>query len=542
MNNLTKSFKKTFTIFLTLVFILGTLPLYAADGLNNAKLEYLKIEAQNLEKINQDVQENIIKPYKEYLQKYMVPTKSTSEFSFDVQGNLPQDEQTQYLLKLLRNSKLFVDGYSSLKDKEVYARLGLNVESKDLFTFEELLDNDKLVYRVGDIYDKYFLLDLKKGQNNTELEFLKDLPKRVINYEDLEKALDINEKDLEKIFTKYAKVYAKSIKNEQVKITPGEFKEQNVNIPGKVITVSFTQQEYSELVNNLADTLAQDHELARLIYKNFSNFIKLYKDAGYFPADEEVPDFDYPQVQAGLQSFAQNLKDSVQKLNLTEDAQMVLYVDAQGNILDRQFTIVDAEQGNTILRTSNYTDKNDKNVQRFIVKNTKAEKVSKTELLYNEKPLENGITQGSFVFLSQQLEKGIQKELATFNINFTTERNAEKENLKGNYSFLLKDASKTNSFAGNVDYTSDLDSSERITKYNLDFNVNIPALDINILVNNKAAMQYDRKMNLPNYKNNCVDVFALTPEELETLTTELEQGFQAFIFRAMETLQPPLSL
>lgn len=542
MNNLTKSFKKTFTIFLTLVFILGTLPLYAADGLNNAKLEYLKIEAQNLEKINQDVQENIIKPYKEYLQKYMVPTKSTSEFSFDVQGNLPQDEQTQYLLKLLRNSKLFVDGYSSLKDKEVYARLGLNVESKDLFTFEELLDNDKLVYRVGDIYDKYFLLDLKKGQNNTELEFLKDLPKRVINYEDLEKALDINEKDLEKIFTKYAKVYAKSIKNEQVKITPGEFKEQNVNIPGKVITVSFTQQEYSELVNNLADTLAQDHELARLIYKNFSNFIKLYKDAGYFPADEEVPDFDYPQVQAGLQSFAQNLKDSVQKLNLTEDAQMVLYVDAQGNILDRQFTIVDAEQGNTILRTSNYTDKNDKNVQRFIVKNTKAEKVNKTELLYNEKPLENGITQGSFVFLSQQLEKGIQKELATFNINFTTERNAEKENLKGNYSFLLKDASKTNSFAGNVDYTSDLDSSERITKYNLDFNVNIPALDINILVNNKAAMQYDRKMNLPNYKNNCVDVFALTPEELETLTTELEQGFQAFIFKTMEILQPPMSL
>jgi len=301
------------------------------DLFKSAKTIYLEAEANNLQQLA-DSAFAAYEEYEAYMKPYLEqPVHSTSELSaITLDAEIP-DPAAQRLLDLLKEAKFVLDASMDQQKQQQAGKLILHLHDKPLTSLEYFQTDTLFGFKFPDFYSKYAYLDLNDRDALEEM-FGEGLPKRFVTTGDVFKAIQLEKDEVKNALAPYIAIYADSLKDTQVSINKNvSFEEEGYKTSAREITVSFTREEASALLTQIAKKAKTDDQLFNLLYSRYEKLTGLMEDSGYpvevLSRDEFKQKYD--------QFFADLIEDVEVKTKTDEQLKMVVLVDDDKQILAR---------------------------------------------------------------------------------------------------------------------------------------------------------------------------------------------------------------
>jgi hypothetical protein len=485
------------------------------DVLKSPKQIYLETEARELSKITTAVDKGrdpfVFSPY--FTPNY--PTRSLTEITASVSGTAEDDPMTAMIAELLKNSKVIVDSSSDPITQKNYLQLKVNSNNAEVLGIEAFVDKDRIGGKIPAIYDKYLYIDYKDRERFKE-RFGIELPSNLHSEFEHQNLFQLNKAEVELILSKYAKIYADNLKDNQVVMSDGVFRNGTTNINAKIMTISFTNTQLDTLIEQVADTVANDNQLLDLIYQKYQSFSNLNMSMGYIPPGE-VP-LTKAEVKQAIRDFCSQLKTTVKNTSVPEGLTMALYVDSQQNILERK---VNFGKNNIDLR--NWT----------VGSKTNSAVVFNGYILNSAVMFETNELQQNGKTVSKDLKFKVTESNGAntidFDSSYANSLDGSTQDLNAQFRVITNSTGQPEEIS--VKYLSkgktDLKTKAVVSNANLSFEMKTPSLGINnttVSFNIKQSVDCIKNVTLPNLQSeNSLNLAEASDEQLAEILQRIEE-------------------
>ncbi len=509
------------------------------DLFKSAKQVYLETEAKNLQQMSESAGGLYDQYYTENVQPYLENSvHDRYEIVAGLSGALPQAPSLTTFLDLLKNSKLVAETYSDVKNQQSDVKLDLAVGGSNLIGGEYFADKEKIGLGVPVIYNKYGVVYLKDRDKFKQRFGNVNIPKRFISPAEWINAVKVSQQEYEPILQEYAKLYMDSLTDQQVVITKGTFEEGQSNIPSKIITVSFTPDQFKALVNKFADKIASDDKLADLLYAKYTTVIKLYQDQGNDDVAKQLGISDKTDLKQKLKDLAANLKKDVNSSGQRgglKDIRMVLYVDSNHSILERQITPLDENEAahGPSLELAGWVDKDKKEHRLVTLKSGDAGPESEFDLDYSAKQAGNS-NKGNLAVTIKDSFNGKENSLQ-FSSDFTVTKDGNKTDTNLTYNANLQQQGETDKVSGSASTSAATNAKDKSRDSQTDIKADVIDANkqpISIDLSLKRRVEFGGAVPMPKVDaGNSVDLANMSNQDVLALQRDIQLGLGQFILK-----------
>lgn len=255
----------------------------------------------------------------------------TIEWNFELSDNV--DEETKIGIDIVNGANIAYNLKSNIKENEFGGDFSFQYEGEELFKLDLILTEDVFGIKIGEIYDKYIVIEnnnLKElaekfGIDSTtipdKIEFAK-----TIEFDTL------SQEDLKIIKETYASVLDESISEENFTKSKENISVNGEEIKTKAYTITLSQKETQQLIINLLETLKKDDVL--LGY--FVNNVNKINEANYGEEYEKVKKSDLKIVLTYIISSIEEIE-----ANSSEKLEITVY-EAKGKTVRTELKLADA--------------------------------------------------------------------------------------------------------------------------------------------------------------------------------------------------------
>jgi hypothetical protein len=488
---------------------------FIPDVLKSPKQIYLETEARELSKLTTAVDKGqspfVFSPY--FTPNY--PTRSLTEITPSVSGIAEDDPMSAMIAELLKNSKVIIDSSSDPITQKSYLQLKVNSNNAEVLGLEAFVDKDRIGGKIPAIYDKYLYIDYKDREKLKE-RFGIELPSNLPSEFEPQDLFQLNKAEVEIILSKYAKIYADNLKDNQVVMSDGVFRNGTTNINAKIMTISFTNTQLNALTEQVADTAANDNQLHDLIYQKYQSFSNLNMSMGYI-SPGEVP-LTKAEVKKAIRDFCSQLKTTVKNTSVPEGLTMVLYVDSQHNVLERKVNL-----GKNNIDLKNWTTGSKTN--SAVIFNGYF--LNSTVMFEANELLQNGKTVSKDLKFKVNESSGANK--IDFDSSYANALDGSTQDLNAQVRIITNSTGQPEEIS--VKYLSkgktDLKSKAVVSNANLSFEMKTPSLGINnttVSFNIKQSVNCIKNVTLPNLQSeNSLNLTEASDEQLAEILQRIEE-------------------
>lgn len=496
------------------------------DLFKSAKTIYLQAEAASMLHVSTEVS-NAYAEYEAYMKPYLEqPVHSTTEISdIALDAEIP-DPAAQAVLDLLNSAKIIVNSHVDEQKGQQSGNVELHLKGKPLTSLSYFRNDTLFGFQLPDFYSKYAYLDLKDRDALRET-WGEEFPKRFVTIGDLFQAVKFEQDEVKNALAPYALLYADSLKDSQVSINKNAiFHEEGYETSVKEITVSFTQEEASALLKQIAEKAQADETLFTLLYTRYSNLATLMDDSGY---DVEV--ISKEDFKQEYDRFFADMIEEVQAGTKTEEQlKMVVLVDSNNRIVSRKLYFT-GEQGNQeqVLWNSVAFQNGADTYHRYSLHDPSNHTDNVITVTYKETE-QSGKTNGtlSLLFLEETVPQ------LDFNTTFETTQKEQTED--GTYSFTLsvqdESTGKPISLSGTITSSVTKTNSGRqsAADVTLNFDQATPDMPKGVSVTVNVTEEFGKPLEIPAMSaENSVNLATLTEEQMMEMQEELGISMQQFM-------------
>ena len=496
------------------------------DLFKSAKTIYLQAEATSMLQLSDDVS-TAYSEYEEYMKPYLEqPVHSKTEISdITLDADIP-DPSAQAVVDLLKSAKLVVNSNMDEQKHQQSGNIELHLNDQPLTSVAFFQNDTVFGFEFPDFYSKYLYMDLK-DREALEAAYGEELPKRFVTTGDFYEALKFDNNELKSVLTPYALLYAESIQDSQVTINKdASFKEEGYETGAKEITVSFSQEEASALLTQIAEKAKADETLLNLLYTRYTNLSTLMDDSGYPVEILSKEDFK----QEYDQFFADMIEEVKVGNETKEQLKMVVLVNDDYQILSRKLYFT-GEQGNEeqVLWNSVSFKNGADTYHRYSLHDP--ENAEDSEMTFTYKATEqDGKTSGNVSFLFVDAAEP-QLDLKT---TFETTKQDQKED--GTYSFTVSVLDETigEQVSLSGDITSSVTNTENGRQSTADVSINFdqatPDMPNGLSLKLNATEEFGKPLEIPTISaDNSVNLATLTDQQMMEIEQEVGMAAQQFM-------------
>ena len=502
-------------------------------GSKSAKQVYLLAEAKEYSKIVNNINDWKYEYYNSFLAPYLRDSVETrTDISLKFSEFPAPDPSMQAVVGLIEQFKLIVESSTDDTKKLSHLKTDLVMGDSSLLEAEFFMDEQRAGFGVPAMYDKYAFYNLSDAGRVEErfgFTVLSNYPSR----KELLEQLDLNRETVKADFSagKYAKIYLDNLNDSQITMNPkAVFSREGTIVNCTEIIITFTEEEFKKLMNQLTRQLAQDDELVNHIYTSYHQWS--YASAGNTFQFTDRGLFSKEEIKEALKEFSITFLDYLENMKLEQGVKMNVYLDSTGNMMGRDLTAPALD-----IRTAWWTSAENAENTLFLLR-TEGEKGQ----VFNYKSAAaslSGDTTGSLEIELTDVDEGTARLLSVFNIenqgketSFTVNFNLTVDGDFARETALPSEETLT----GQVEMNSseDMSKKERATDFTLKFNAPMidPAAIVSLQINTRE--QFGVEVKLPDLNNaNSVDIANVSDDELIQLKKEVEKALQDFIMRNM---------
>ncbi|CAM3428058.1 hypothetical protein EDM52_17215 [Brevibacillus invocatus] len=531
-----KSYKKTLLIIgaAAVVVIGGLGTAYAKlDLFKSSKTIYLQSEAESMMKLSSDFSKSYAE-YEAYMKPYLEkPVHSKTELSdIQIDADIP-DPQAEKVLDLLSSAKIIMNSNIDEQKKQQSGNLEVHLSEKKLATLEFFLNDTLVGFKLPEFYSKYAYVDLKDRETIAQ-NFGEELPKRFLTYGDLFKAVEVNSDEVKSIMTPYALLYANSLKDSQISMKKDvAFNEEGYQTNVREVTVSFTPEEASALLTQIAEKAKTDEKLFDLIYTRYNNMYTLMNDTGY----EVGPSITREEFKKSFdQTFTDLIEDvKVEEPNKEEKLNMVVLIDSNHQILSRKLLVAEKDKESVFWQSVSYQNGAD-TYHRYSLQDPENADSNKLSLSYKAKE-EQGKTNGTFGFLLVDESRPVMDLKTTFE----TTKQDKKEDGTYDFNLALQDdtALQTVSLSGKITSTTTNTDNGRESTADVTLHFDeTPELPKGVSMKLKTTEEFGKPLEIPQVNDsNGINLATITEEQMMEIQQEVGISMQTFMEENAELFQ-----
>ena len=191
-----------------------------------------------------------------------------------------------------------------IKDKDASGTIDLVFNDDELITVEFAKTNDVYGMKIKDANEKFIAIqnkDLKDVLERFGMEDIEGVPDKFLTAEDFEKVMKMKPADVNKMLNKYIKVLADSSKD-AVKVENNvEMKFADNEVKTKKYTLSVTEKNLYDILNEFFKTLKEDKKNIELVLNDTKAVLKLMEEAGY--QIEGISSDEIPSVEEACEAI-----------------------------------------------------------------------------------------------------------------------------------------------------------------------------------------------------------------------------------------------
>lgn len=476
------------------------------DLFKSPRMMYLEAEAKNMSKFSQKV-DKLSKEYNEAVDASVngVTSQDIEVSNLALDMTVP-DPNVQKALDIAKDSKIVIHSEADGKNEKGAGKIDFLINKSNVIGAEFFYDKEKLGFGVPAIYNKYGYYNFKDKALVEQKFGTTGLPDRALGNQEYMELLRIPSEELKPILAEYAKLYAESIQDKQVTVKKGAtFEADGVKTSGKELTVTFTPEEYKQLMKKLTDKISKDDKLHELLYARYEKFIELAKQSA---PDESITKLTKEEFKKEFVDFKTETDQSLDQADLGNGVKMVVFADGDDNILRRTIMLGDqAKNESAVITMDSYENKDGREHTSFELagKDDAGEefKLSLTSLMKEE----GSKTDQDIIFSIKGKDNG-----APMNVTFSVKGTATKND---------KDKSTTGD-----------------AKVEISMDMNDPTMPKKLTFNVKSTQKLNGEVKIPAFTaSNSVNLATVADADLMRIQQEIEMGSQQFVMKNMQLFQ-----
>ncbi|WCN37992.1 DUF6583 family protein [Aneurinibacillus uraniidurans] len=476
------------------------------DMFKSPRMMYLEAEAQNMSEVSKKI-DKVSKEYNEVVDASVKGTTSQDiEISNLILDMAAPDPQVQKVLDLAKDSKIVIHSDADGANDKGTGKVDLFINKSNLIGAEFFYDKEKLGFGVPAIYNKYGYYNYKDKALVEQKFGQVGLPDRMPSNKDYLDILRIPNEELKPILADYAKLYAESIQDKQVTVKKGAtFEADGVKKSGKELTVTFTADEYKQLMKKLVDKVSKDEKLQDLLYVRYDKLVELTKQNA---PNESIKKMTKEEFKQKFAEFKKETDLDIDKADVGSGVKMVVFADSDDHILRRTITKEGkSKDENVVITIDNYKNKEGREHSsfEFAGKDEQGEDVKMNIVSLTKE--EGGKTDRDLTFSVKAEENGRPIDM-TLSVKGATTKND-------------KDKSKI----GDMKVELAMDKNDPTMPKKLTFNV-------------KSTQKLSGEVKIPALSaGNSVNLATVTDADLMKIQQEIQLGAQQFMIKNMQLFQ-----
>jgi hypothetical protein len=433
---------------------------------------------------------------------------------------------------ILSNSEIKMTTQQDPKKEEGSADFALVLNNTDLVKAEVYQNNKETALSVPAAYDKHVYFP-----NNKFGDVMRKFDPAYVGMEKLQnffKAVDgdLSEEAREETFQEFAKVYADSIKDENVTLKDDvEFKGEKL----RQLTVSLSEKETKTLLIHFIEKVEKDEE----IMDAFAEQVALQ---GGFPTTNMAPATSKEEVKKELKKVLADGKKAINEdLEIPGGMKQVVIVDGDDKVVSRDLTMKIGADG-----------------QDAVPVNYKSESWAKGDVSNSSWVLNAG-PEGETLLVDVKMEsepKGDDGKKRDIKAKFEVNENGTTEGIgfhvkgegtskKSNWTVQLVPAGEAPmelpDMTIEIEHKGDqnLDKDYANHDYKVTLIANDPAIgDINVGLNIKTKTTFGEKLKFPELsEGKAVNVAEMSDAEMMGMMSEIQRNIEQFIGENAQFLQ-----
>jgi hypothetical protein len=532
-------------ILVLVVLLVAAGGLYSAyaffDVFKSDKTVYLEAEAKEMQNFSEMIEEYNQK-YNEYAKPYLegaVEQKiELSNLTVDMQTTDPQEAK---IMEIVKDAKVVVESKMDDKNKKNFLKADVNIKNNNVIGVEFFYDAEKLGFGVPALYNKYGYFNWKDKAVIEQKYGIPGIPESIPSQKEYLDLIQIPKEELQPIMREYAMLYADSIQNDQVSVKKNAtFEEAGVKMDAKEITVTFTPEQYKQLMKKMADKISKDQKLQDLLYPRYQKLAELTASG----SPEDLPKLSKEEFKKKFAEFKEEADRSIDNGEYGDGIKMIVYADKEDNILSRTIEMNDTKSGDkNTLKLVSFQDKENKDHVVFDVNTKKSDNMEeKVNIAYvNKKEGENCKGNVKFTIVDKTGSSTLTDVVAEADFAMTKEGNKQNQDVKVKINDNESGQSEPIVLSWKGTVTNNDKDKMRIADYKVEMSG--PQDDPTMPKKISLDMKSNEKFNVAGVKlpelnaQNSINLATMTDQQMMQIQQEIQQGSMQFMMKNMALFQ-----
>lgn len=532
-------------ILVLVVLLVAAGGLYSAyaffDVFKSNKTVYLEAEAKEMQNFSEMIEEYNQK-YNEYAKPYLegaVEQKiELSNLTVDMQTTDPQEAK---IMEIVKDAKVVVESKMDDKNKKNFLKADVNIKNNNVIGVEFFYDAEKLGFGVPALYNKYGYFNWKDKAVIEQKYGIPGIPESIPSQKEYLDLIQIPKEELQPIMREYAMLYADSIQNDQVSVKKNAtFEEAGVKMDAKEITVTFTPEQYKQLMKKMADKISKDQKLQDLLYPRYQKLAELTASG----SPEDLPKLSKEEFKKKFAEFKEEADRSIDNGEYGDGIKMIVYADKEDNILSRTIEMNDTKSGDkNTLKLVSFQDKENKDHVVFDVNTKKSDNMEeKVNIAYvNKKEGENCKGNVKFTIVDKTGSSTLTDVVAEADFAMTKEGNKQNQDVKVKINDNESGQSEPIVLSWKGTVTNNDKDKTRIADYKVEMSG--PQDDPTMPKKISLDMKSNEKFNVAGVKlpelnaQNSINLATMTDQQMMQIQQEIQQGSMQFMMKNMALFQ-----
>jgi len=532
-------------ILVLVVLLVAAGGLYSAyaffDVFKSDKTVYLEAEAKEMQNFSEMIEEYNQK-YNEYAKPYLegaVEQKiELSNLTVDMQTTDPQEAK---IMEIVKDAKVVVESKMDDKNKKNFLKADVNIKNNNVIGVEFFYDAEKLGFGVPALYNKYGYFNWKDKAVIEQKYGIPGIPESIPSQKEYLDLIQIPKEELQPIMREYAMLYADSIQNDQVSVKKNAtFEEAGVKMDAKEITVTFTPEQYKQLMKKIVDKISKDQKLQDLLYPRYQKLAELTASG----SPEDLPKLSKEEFKKKFAEFKEEADRSIDNGEYGDGIKMIVYADKEDNILSRTIEMNDTKSGDkNTLKLVSFQDKENKDHVVFDVNTKKSDNMEeKVNIAYvNKKEGENCKGNVKFTVVDKTGSSTLTDVVAEADFAMTKEGNKQNQDVKVKINDNESGQSEPIVLSWKGTVTNNDKDKMRIADYKVEMSG--PQDDPTMPKKISLDMKSNEKFNVAGVKlpelnaQNSINLATMTDQQMMQIQQEIQQGSMQFMMKNMALFQ-----
>lgn len=513
-------------VFFLLAGATSTYGYFSWDWFKSARQVYLETEAKNCQALLDFLDSSFQAMEADYQPYLDESVHSTHNITANISGGTSQaDPQTQFILGILQSSKITLDFNQDPRTRQATAKIDLSVNGASPLTLQAFQDKERAGLAFPAFSPKFLVTNYADEETIRQNLGIESMPRRMTTSADWLKALKTSKAELAPLYAKYAQIYSAAIQKEQVKAVSGKLTEGDIQVKGKIYTISFDETQARNLLNALAEQLAADEQLAALLYTKYTNILELYETAG-IKADKVQSREDISQA---LRDWAAELRTSAGE---AKPLTLVISIDKNDKIVKR--TLAETGSDNTLKIANWNTGKQAHYALDF--QNAEADNKTAFQLACTIKQQDEKQQTGTLALKVK--ETGTEPIAFSLDTDFTATQDANWTSQTANFTLSANDSQGDNQFRGTITNNEKILNEGKKRLFNMDVKINLdsPAAGLQgsvLTLNTNGEYEFGKPVTLPQLDaGNSLDLGKAARSDLDAYIAQLQQGVSNYYIQS----------